>query len=290
MAVAIKNGRTVFRQSWAALRRNRQLLVFPMMAIVILTVLALLLLVPVSAWITRILDAGIVTQAQVWAGVGGVFLFYLVTSFIVIFLNAALIGASLKLIAGETATVGDGFKLALSHLGVIFSFALISATLGVLIRLLVRSAGKGDNIIVKIVALLIGSTVAGAWTLAVFFAIPVMVAEDLGVRAALKRGVALFQRTWGERFTGDVALGGFSCLLQILMLIVGGSLAALGSAGGTTALVVLGLLIIVIGTIVIDVLYRAVNGVFQASLYHFAVTGSAGAFLDAQLAKEAFQG
>jgi hypothetical protein len=255
----------------------------------LLTVLLLLLMVPVGGWVSRIVDSGEVTQAQVWAGVGGLFLFYLIASIIVIFSNTALVGASLKLINGEDATVGDGFRIASSRFGRIFGYALISATLGVVIRFLVRSADRSNSGIVKILAVVLGSTIVAAWSLAVFFAIPVMIAEDLNIRASLKRGIGIFNETWGEGFTGNVAIGGGSCLVNLLVLIVGCGMAALGVASGSTAFIILGLFVVVIGVTLADLLYGAMNGVFQASLYQFAVTGSAGPFIDAKLAEAAFQ-
>jgi hypothetical protein len=105
----------------------------------------------------------------------------------------------------------------------------------------------------------------------------------------LKRGIAIFNQTWGEGFTGNVAIGGGSCLVNLLILIVGGGLAAIGVAGGITAFIILGLLVVVVGITLADLLYGAVNGLFQASLYHFAVTGSAGPFIDTKLAEAAFQ-
>jgi hypothetical protein len=255
----------------------------------LLTSLSLLLLVPVTEWVSRILETGEVTQAHVWAGVGGLFLFYLATSMIVIFSNAALIGASLKLIAGEKATVSDGLRIAASHFVTIIGYALISATVGVVFRFLIRFGSGADNIIVKILSIVVGSTLAATWSLAVFFAPPVMIVEELGVRDALRRGIAIFKKTWGEGFTGNVTIGGSSCLVILLILIVGSILVAIGVERGMMALSILGLVIVVIGSIGIELLYGAVNGIFQASLYHFAVTGSAGPFIDTQLAEVAFR-
>lgn len=289
MAGKIKNGLELSKQSWGALYKNRQLIAFPIISITMLTILSLLLFVPITEWASRLRETGDVTQADVWAGVGGAFLFYLVTSIIVIFSNAALIGASLKLITGEQATVSDGIRIAASHFGTIIGYALLSATVGVVIRLLVRFGSGADHTIVKLLAIVVGSTLAATWSLAVFFALPVMIAEELGVKDALKRGVAIFEKTWGEGFTGDAVIGGFSCLVILLVLCIGGIFVAIGIERDMMALSIVGLAIVVIGSIGLELLYGAVNGIFQASLYHFAVTGSAEPFIDTQLAEEAFR-
>jgi hypothetical protein len=77
--------------------------------------------------------------------------------------------------------------------------------------------------------------------------------------------------------------------VNLLFLIVGSVSVAIGVANGITTLILLGLLVVIIGGIVSHLLYGAVNGIFQASLYHFAVTGSAGPLIDTRLAEEAFQ-
>lgn len=142
---------------------------------------------------------------------------------------------------------------------------------------------------VPILSLVVGGAIAAAWSLAVFFAIPVMVFEDLNVRDSLKRSVEIFKKTWGEGFTGDVAIGGLSCLVYLVIFLVGSGLVAVGVMNGTSALIIFGVLVIVLGITIINLLYGAVNGIFQTSLYHYAITGNAGPFIDTEMAKAAFK-
>jgi len=127
------------------------------------------------------------------------------------------------------------------------------------------------------------------WSIAVFFAVPLMVAEDLNVKDTLERSWHLFKETWGEGFVGSAAIGGISCLAYLAVLIVGGGFIAGGIYLPSIPLIVVGVAILLFGFVLIGLLNGAVNGIFQASLYNFATTGNAGPFIDTELARRAFQ-
>ena len=192
----MKNGLELSKQSWAALRQNRQLMGFPILSLFIMTIVTILFIIPATGLVKSILDAGAVTQDHVWPGIGLLFLYYLFASIVVIFSNAALVGANKRLLEGKSATVGDGLRIAFSHFGGILKYALMTATLGVVVRLIVRFGDKSDNVVVALLSLVVGGALAAAWSLAVFLAIPVMVFEDLNVRDSLKRSVDIFKKTW----------------------------------------------------------------------------------------------
>ena len=66
-------------------------------------------------------------------------------------------------------------------------------------------------------------------------------------------------------------------------------IAAAGVLANALALAILGAVLLILGLVVISLLNGAVNGVFQASMYHYATTGDAGPFIDSELARQAFQ-
>lgn len=285
----MKNGLELSRQSWGALRANRQLVIFPIISMIGLIVITALFFVPQAALLGL---TGITSGAAAgfsWiAFLVVLFVYYLVAYFFVIFSNTALVGAVLRLIEGKPATVGDGLRVAMSRLGKIFVFALISATVGVIARSITQSGRSSNNIIVSILAAVIGGLIQGAWNLMVFFALPVMIVEKVSVTASLKRSLEIFKQTWGEGFVGSTAIGGISCLVSLLILLVTGAMMAGGIALGNVPLIIAGAVLMLFGFVIVSLLNGAVNGIFQASLYHFATTGSAGPFIDTGLAREAF--
>jgi len=290
VAGKIHNGLELSKQSWGALRQNKQLSIFPLLSGIGMFIVTVLFFLPEALVLGPIVQAaeGEVTTSQ-WITAGVVtFLYYLVAYTVVIFSNTALVGATLKLIQGEKDTVGDGIKIAMSRFGKIIIYALISATVGVIARYIARSGRQSDNVFVAIIAAIIGGTIAAAWNLVVFFAIPVIVVEDTGLKDSMKRSFELFKQTWGEGFVGNTAIGGLTCLAYLAAFIIGGAIIALGIATNMVAAIIIGAVVLVIGVLVIALLNGAVNGIFQASLYNFATTGDAGPLIDTELAKEAF--
>lgn len=107
-----------------------------------------------------------------------------------------------------------------------------------LARAVRQSGNNSRNIVGMIIANIVASIIQGAWNLVVFFAIPVLVVEDVGViRTPLKRSVALFKQTWGEQFTGSMAIGAVSCLATIALFVVAGVLIALAAASQSVILI-----------------------------------------------------
>ena len=58
------------------------------------------------------------------------FVFYLVTAFVTLFFNTALVGAALERLRGGNPTLGTGFAVAMPHLPAIFVYALITGDRG----------------------------------------------------------------------------------------------------------------------------------------------------------------
>ena len=292
MPSKIRNGLELSRQSWAALRQNKQLVIFPIISMVGVIIITALFFIPESVILGSVsstVEAGSSESDFQWLlFLVLLFIYYLVAYVFVIFSNTALVGATMKLINGEQATVGDGISIALSHFGKIFVYALISATVGVIARSISQSGRSSDNFIVAILAAIIGGLIQGAWNLLVFFALPVMVVENLPVGASLKRSLEIFKQTWGEGFVGSTAVGGISCLVNLAILLLTGGMIAAGIALDAIALVIIGGILMLLGLVIVGLLNGAVNGIFQASLYRFATTGNAGPFIDTGLARDAF--
>jgi len=74
----------------------------------------------------------------------GLFLFYLTNYFVIVFFNVALVSVADSRLAGGHATINDGLELAWQRKGKIFQWALFSATVGIVLRMIEeRSAWLG---------------------------------------------------------------------------------------------------------------------------------------------------
>ncbi len=287
----IQNGAELTRQSWNALMQNKQLLVFPLISTIAMIVVSILFFLPISA--TGIIgalagentDAG--NAVYIISGII-LFLYYIVANFVVIFSNTALVGAALKLVRGEQATVRDGIDIAMSRFGTIFVYAVISATVGMLARAARSSGRQSKNAIVAVLAMIFAGLLQGAWNVVVFFVIPVLAHENVGPIEAMKRSFELFKKTWGEGFVGSTVIGGVSCLVYVAALVIGGLLIVGAISTGSAALIIAAIALVVLVFVVLGLISGAVNGIFQASLFNYATTGDAGKFINTQLAANAF--
>lgn len=293
MARTIANGVQITQQCWRALKQNPQLLVFPFLSGVALFVVSIIFIVPTIGGHLlfsggEIPDVDDISTAE-WITLSLIsFVYYFVCYTVIIFSNTALVGVSLKLLKGEPATVGDGISIAMSRLGQIIGFALISATIGTIAKSISNAGRDSNNLLVSILTALLGGLIQGVWSVVVFFAIPIYVVENLGPIASIRRSWAIFKQTWGEGFTGRAVIGGVGCLVQFALTVVFVALFAIALALGSIPLLVLIALLAVVAFSSLVLITGAINGIFQASLYHYAKTGDAGRFIDNQLARNAF--
>jgi hypothetical protein len=107
--------------------------------------------------------AGLSVDIYIW-----LFIFYIVQYFIVYFFNTALVGAALRRLAGEDPTIRSALGIAVRRIGPILGYAFISATVGMILRLVAERLGFIGRIIETSVGL--------AWTVATFLVVPVLAA------------------------------------------------------------------------------------------------------------------
>ena len=122
-----------------------------------------------------------------------------IESTVTIFCNSALLGCAFLRFNGENPTVGDGFRTAFARLPQIFAWALVSATVGLLLKLVEQAHEK----VGQFVASLLGT----AWSIMTYFVVPVLVVEKTGPMEAVSRSVALLKKTWGEALVGRMGIG-----------------------------------------------------------------------------------
>lgn len=303
MGNRISNGFELSRQSWSALMQNKQLLAFPAMSLVasIIVMLIALLILAVTGILGGVVNAAevassgdgvsdnVITDAQAIIAIIVVLAAGFINTFIVLFSNTALIANALRLSKGKEATIQDGINLAMKRLPQILIFTTISTIVNIIAGMLRNAGNESGNIVGAIIGNLLGGLLEGAWNLMVFFAVPVIVAEDAGPIDAIKGGWNLFKATWGESFVGSTTIGGIGCIASVVVILAGGAGIALGVALNSAIIIGLFVTLIIIGLVVIGLFQGAVNGIFRASLYEYAKTGDAGRFIDTELARDAFR-
>lgn len=254
------------KASWAVLRADRELLVFPLVSFVALFLVLLSFTVP-------FLLVGGITDPQTGeynpaAMVLG-FLFYVVAYTVMFFFNTGLVGAAMIRLDGGDPTVGDGLRIASSRLPAIIGYALIAATVGMVLRLISERVGIIGQIIIGVLGF--------AWSLLTFLVVPILVMEKIGPVAAIQRSGSLLRSTWGEQLIGGGGIGLVFGLIAFVVILVGiAGVAALFMIAPALGIVGVVALVLVVGGI--SLIGAALGGIYTASLYRFATKGEAGAF------------
>ncbi len=268
------------KASWAVLRADKELIVFPIVSMIGMVIVTILFAVPAitAGWLDSVTQGRGDGIASLIVG----FLFYVVVYMIIFYANTALVGAAMIRLRGGDPTLSDGFRIASSHAMSILGYAVISATVGMILNALSRRAGIVGQIVISIIGF--------AWNVATFLVVPVLVMEEVGPVDAIKRSAALLKQTWGEQLVGNFSIGMvFGLIGFAVAVVIGVPLFALAGSADSPALVVVAILVIVLLFVVIGVISSTLQGIFTAALYRYATEGTSGGFFDDAMIKDAFR-
>jgi hypothetical protein len=295
MAGQLARGWAMAKASYAVLRRCPKLAVFPVIsgAVLLLTVgllvLSLLpqarLLYPVTGPIWDKLGSSDAGQIEFY--VAAFVVIYLLTV-VAVFFNVALIHCALRCHAGQEPSVRDGIAAATTRLPQILGWALVAATVGVLLHVI--EGILRDKL--GFLGSLIGGLFEFGWTVVTYFVLPVLAVEGMGPIAAMRRSSAILRSKWGESLAGEVRFGLLGLLfgLQALALFFIGLAIVLNY--GATAIGGLGPLLMALGVaygLATIVVLQALSTIFQAGVYLYATTGQVPRTLDPALVEGAFR-
>jgi hypothetical protein len=260
----ISNSFALARSSWQVLREDKKLVLFPVLSGIACLLVMLSFAVPFIAQPQLIAD---LQQRAPWALYLIAFAFYFVNYFVIIFFNAALISCALMRFNGAETTLGDGLRAASLRLPQILLWALVSATVGMLLKAIESAHEK----VGQIVSFLLGTV----WSIITYFVVPVLVVEKVGPFAAIKRSTEILKKSWGEALVGGLGIGLFVLLLAlpgILLLIVAIVAMAMGKA---VALGVILLVLALIYLLMVSAASAALQGIYVSALYQYASQGEA---------------
>ena len=262
----ISNTIALAKVSWKVLRKDRELLLLPVLSFLAsIVVLALLWLPTLSAIDTSGLadESGDPGAVLIVVGV----ISAMAMSIISVFFNGALVAGAHERLSGGDPTVRSALGRALSRLSGLLPWAIITGTVGLILQAARERAGWMGRFVVNMVGM--------AWQTATFLVVPAIVIDDHGAVSGLKASAALLKRTWGENIAARVGFGLLGIVAIIPAVIV---LFATGALGG--AALVVGILLAVPYLALVVVVLTALNAVFQTALYLYATTGSVPAGFD----------
>jgi hypothetical protein len=245
-------------QSFRLLRRDKKLLLFPVLGAIGAAGLA----IPFLLALFGSRPAGdLHWGANAWIFV---FVWYWGASFITIFFNCGLAACVQMDFAGQETTVGDGLRRAASRVHSILLWSLVSATVGLFMRCLESRAGWTGRLMMGIAGL--------GWGMATFLMVPVLVMEDAGVMDSVRRSASLVRQTWGEQLVYGLAFGWLGLLVAVPGIVLG----ALGANGYPVFIVPA-----ILWFATMMAAFTAAGEIFTMALYCYATTGEAPSGYDA---------
>lgn len=252
----IQRGFRLLGRSWEVLRADKELIGLAFVSLFLSFVVA-----AAAAGLLWLLEGDLSgveeANSMLLVTVGVVTAFGL--TLIGVFTTAAIVGCATIRLKGGDPTLADGLGLASRHLPKLIGWSLVTVTVGLVLRAVRERAGVLGNVV--------GWIAEAAWEVLTFLTIPVMLYEDAGPIASIKRSAALFRQRWGEQLTGDAAIGLALFLVALPVLLVAAALAA--------ALPILGIVVGVVAIVLLISIGSALSGIFRAALYQYAVEADA---------------
>jgi len=252
----------LMRSSWNVLRQDKRLLIFPLLSGVCCVLVLASFAVPIfmtQAWRP---PSGTAAGVQKVMYYGTLFGYYFINYLVITFFNVAIVACAIERMRGGSPDLSFGFREALARMHLIVGWALLSATVGLVLRVI----EDRSKLIGKIVAGLLGV----AWGVASYLVIPVLVVERKSPVAALKDSAALFTRTWGERFAANFGFGAVMFFLAIPGLMIVGTGLYVGAADSNWPVGVACITAGAIYFLILGVIHSALTSIFQAALYLYA--------------------
>jgi hypothetical protein len=250
------------KSSWAVLKSEKGLLWLPVLSFigsaVVVGIFAL------AVWATLGKDTGLNGDTEYHANVVTYllgFCTYIGIAFVQTFFLAALCAGANERLQGRDTNLSMALGVAQSRLHRILPWAVLSATVSVIIQAIEERFGFLGRII--------GSLIGAAWNVVTFLSVPIIVFEDVGPITALKRSAHLLKQTWGENLAAQIGLG----LIGLIAFIPGLAVIFLGVAAGdvlvTVPLVAVGAVLLAIAMSIV----AALSGIYRTALYRYAVDG-----------------
>lgn len=274
----LTTGWELAKQSIQVLRLDKELLLFPLFSGIACTLVLGSFALPL--WLGGALDSvaegGSVRST--WVYLLG-FAFYFVNYFVIIFFNSALVACAVIRLKGGDPVVRDGVDAALARILQIAGWALVAATVG----LILKAIESRSNRFGEIVASLLGM----AWSIVTFFVIPVIVIERTNPVDAVRRSTEIMRSHWGESLGANFGIG----LMVFLAILLGLLPLGLAIVAFSYHWTVLGCFLALLGgayLLAVSLISSALQSIIVAALYVYAAEHKAPQHFDPATLDHAF--
>lgn len=256
MMQRFSNTWSLMKSSFAVLQAEKKLLIFPVIsALVTLLILASFIfptLVLDKGWI----EDGIISDSTRWYHYLQLFGLYYVCYFIMLFFNSATVASAVYVMRGGKPTIGGAMNAVMSRLGPLAAWALIAASIGLILNIIENQSDK----IGKIITGLLGMS----WTLISFMVLPILIIENRGPVESLKTSITMLKGTWGEQILGHFSFGLIYFILIMPMFVVLFLLMNLGEAAMLPAMV-----LAIVYSLAVAAVQWVLQSIYMGALYMY---------------------
>ena len=250
----ISNTFRMIKSCVSVLKKDKELILFPIMAAISVLILAFIFW---SMGLIDIQEQGNNENASFAEFVPEIILIF-TANFFIVFFNSALISGALHRLRGGDPNVGSAMNHAIKHIHHIFIWSIIVTIVAILI-----AAIKGDRRQGGFMRQLFGSMLQAGWTMMTFFVVPIIVAENMTPISAIKKSSGMFKQTWGDQVTANFGFG----IIQILAIVASGAIGWVFGLLNPTLGIGVGILLVALS---VSITYT-LEGIYKAALYEFAL-------------------
>jgi hypothetical protein len=279
----------MFERSWKitklsldVMKKDKELFVFPILGGIFSILFVIAMIFPIF----------VTSAASDAAGTSGgmnfylaIFLIYFGLAMITTFFNTCVVYTVKKRFDGGNATFWESIKFTLSRLHLVIAWGIISATVGLILRIL-DQIGENMGEVGQILMSILTSILGAIWSIITIFVIPAMVYHNVGPLKAIKMSVHSLKKTWGESLVRYYGLG----LMELILIVAGivfGIVFAIITAS-VPALFYTVIIIFAIYIIAVMTFFSVANTIFNTALFVYADTGRVPKVYDAEIISHAF--
>jgi len=251
---SISNTIQLMKSCVRVLKKDKELILFPIMAaIFVLSLLGLILATgSINLSETNEEQQSILPLAILIFG----------ANFIIVFFNSALISAALERLRGGDPNISSGLSHALKHIHHIFFWSIIVTIMGLIFAAL-KANGRNRGGFGGVMTQIFASFLEAGWAMMTFFVIPIIVSENISPISAIKRSSSLFKQTWGNQVAANFGFGIFQILAIVISMGIGWFFGLINGTFG----IAIGLLS---ATTLVSIIYT-LEGIYKAALYEHAL-------------------
>jgi hypothetical protein len=261
-----KASKMLVQESFSILKQDKELMWFPVLSAIV-SMIALAIFVAVFFFVVaggslemlnNISERSLSITAYVI-----IFLYYLLMFFITNYFLAGIYTIINGRFNGQNLSFSDGIKNADAHINKIFMWSLISATVGIVLRII----SDKSRLVGKIVTMVFGA----GWTILTYFSLPSLIIGKRSIKESFDESATAIRKTWGETIIINFGIGLFLGLITffVIAMIIGVMILV-----PTLEMVLLLGMLFIIYIIAISVVSSTLGSIIKLALYIYATTGT----------------